>query len=354
MDDLLARHQKPHRRYNPLQDTWVLVSPQRASRPWQGGREAVDAAPQGPSYDASCYLCPGNLRANGARNPRYDSTFVFMNDFAAVLPLPPEPTPSLHPLLQSQPVRGEARVICFSPRHDLTLARMPLPAIRQVIDLWQAQAQELGARYSWVQIFENRGAVMGASNPHPHGQIWATDRLPSIPSREDQQQRAYHEQRGRILLLDYARLEQEKGLRLVLENETWLALLPYWAVWPYEILLLPKMHLPRLQGMSPRVAEGLAGILKSLLVRYDNLFEADFPYSMGWHGAPNTAGTAAYWQLHAHFYPPLLRSASIKKFMVGYEMLAEAQRDISPEQAAARLRELPDEHYSQKSPPAYH
>ena len=334
----------PHRRYNPLLDEWILVSPHRAKRPWQGKSERPPADER-PRYDAHCYLCPGNLRANGQRNPDYDSTFVFVNDFAAVLPDAPHFHADEQSLLQARSLRGEARVICFSPRHDLTLAEMSRQGIRQVVDLWAAQTAELGERFAWVQVFENRGELMGASNPHPHGQIWATDSLGSIVAREDSQQRAWHAERGGNLLLDYARLEIERGQRVVVENDSWLAVVPFWALWPFETLLLPRFPVTRLPDLDDAARADLADILKTLLVKYDNLFETSFPYSMGWHGAPYRAGDMAHWQLHAHVYPPLLRSASVRKFMVGYEMLAEAQRDITAESAAQRLRETSDTHY---------
>ena len=334
----------PHRRYNPLLDEWILVSPHRTKRPWQGGMEKQ---PENglPRYDARCYLCPGNVRANGDRNPDYQSTFVFTNDFAAVLPHTPPLQKSRDPLFQMQPARGEARVICFSPRHDLTLAEMSLVEIETVIELWRQQSVELGQSYRWVQIFENRGVMMGSSNPHPHGQIWATERLGSIPKTEDQQQKSYYQQMGSTLLLDYAQAEGQRGERIVLENDHWLVLVPFWAIWPFETLILPKDRLRRLADLTAAQARALAHLLKRLLVKYDNLFEVSFPYSMGWHGAPNQEGSAEHWQLHAHFFPPLLRSATVKKFMVGYELLAEAQRDITAEQAAEHLRQLPEIHY---------
>jgi UDPglucose--hexose-1-phosphate uridylyltransferase len=337
----------PHRRYNPLTGEWVMVSPHRTKRPWQGQVEKPPPE-EWPAYDPDCYLCPGNSRAGGARNPEYDSTFVFTNDYSALLPEAPSPPETEQPLLRAQPVAGECRVICFSPRHDLTLPELPLSDIRGVIDLWAAQTTELGQRYEWVQVFENKGAMMGASNPHPHGQVWALAALPNEPRKEDDQQRAYLAQHGRPLLLDYARVEAEAEARIVVSNEQWLALVPYWAVWPFEILLLPRRHVLRLPALTDGERAGLADILKRLLTRYDNLFETRFPYSMGWHGAPFTQADNQHWQIHAHFYPPLLRSATVKKFMVGYEMLAEAQRDVSAEQAAARLRELPDVHYRQQ------
>ncbi len=334
----------PHRRYNPLLDEWVLVSPHRTKRPWQGSREKP-IADERPRYDPDCYLCPGNLRANGDRNPQYGATFVFVNDFAAVLPATPDLDAASNPLFRSEAVRGEARVICFSPRHDLTLAEMSLPDIGRVVDLWAQQTEELGERFCWVQVFENRGAMMGASNPHPHGQIWATDRLGTIPAKEDRQQRAYKDRYGGSLLVDYAAQEGESLERLVVENESWLVVAPFWAVWPFESLLLPKFPVRRLPDLDAAQRAELAQILKRLLVKYDNLFEVSFPYSMGWHGAPYNEEDNVHWQLHAHFYPPLLRSATVKKFMVGYEMLAEAQRDFTPEQAARELRDASETHF---------
>lgn len=342
MDLPLSDH--PHRRYNPLLDEWVLVSPHRTKRPWRGGRERPPAE-QRPRFDPDCYLCPGNTRANGDTNPHYDSTFVFVNDFSAVLPDIPEVESDARSLFRWKSVRGEARVICFSPRHDLTLAEMKPTEICRVVDLWAEQSQELGERFSWVQVFENRGELMGASNPHPHGQIWATDALGAIAAREEAQQLAYYERLGSSLLLDYLGQEQRRGERAVVENENWLALVPYWAVWPFETLLLPKAPVSRLPDLDHVQRSDLAEILKRLLTKYDNLFEVSFPYSMGWHGAPFDGKPGRHWQLHAHFYPPLLRSATVKKFMVGYEMLAEPQRDITAEQAAARLQSVSDIHY---------
>jgi len=337
----------PHRRYNPLTADWVLVSPHRMKRPWQGQVERVPPDNR-PSYDPVCYLCPGNERAGGVRNPVYTTTFVFENDFAALLPDTP-PAVGNEALLQSESVAGTCRVICFSPRHDLTLPEMETADIQRVVEVWAEQTAELGARYRWVQLFENKGAMMGSSNPHPHGQLWAQDGLPNEPRQEDERQRDYFEANGRPLLLDYAAVEEERGERLVLANEHWLAVVPYWAIWPFELLLLPRRYVPRLPDLDTGERAALADILKRLLTRYDNLFETSFPYSMGWHGAPfgrDEVGGEAHWQLHAHFYPPLLRSATVKKFMVGYELLAEAQRDLTAEQAAERLRELPERHYN--------
>jgi UDPglucose--hexose-1-phosphate uridylyltransferase len=334
----------PHRRFNPLTGEWVLVSPHRTRRPWQGQVEKPPLETR-PQHDPGCYLCPGNGRAGGAQNPPYERTFVFTNDFSALLPDAPAAEAAPHPLLQMQSTQGACRVICFSPRHDLTLPEMALPDIRHVVDVWAEQVTELGQTYRWVQIFENKGAVMGCSNPHPHGQIWAHNHLPNEPAKEDAAQRAYFEQHGSPLLLDYAALELAQPERIVVENEHWLAVTPFWAVWPFETLLLPKAPVLRLPDLTGTQRAALADALKRLLTRYDNLFEVSFPYSMGWHGAPLDDGDYRYWQLHAHFYPPLLRSATVKKFMVGYEMLGEAQRDITAEQAAARLRSMSEVHF---------
>jgi UDPglucose--hexose-1-phosphate uridylyltransferase len=337
---------QPHRRFNPLRGEWVLVSPHRTKRPWLG--QVEKAAPdQRPAHDPACYLCPGNRRVGEEVNPRYESTFVFTNDFSALLPDTPA-APAADDLLRAEPVRGECRVICFSPRHDLTLAEMAVPDIRKVVEAWVAEATELGAKYRWVQIFENKGAAMGCSNPHPHGQIWAGDFVPNEIAVESRKQALYHQRHGSVMLCDYAKRERSDKSRVVVENAHWLAVVPFWAVWPYEILLLPLRQVPRLIDLTEEERAGLAQILQALLVRYDNLFETSFPYSMGWHAAPNGTDGVEHWQLHAHFYPPLLRSATVKKFMVGYEMLAEAQRDITAEQAAQKLREQPAEHYRRK------
>jgi UDPglucose--hexose-1-phosphate uridylyltransferase len=334
----------PHRRRNMLTGEYVLVSPHRNKRPWQG-RQETPAREDKPHYDPACYLCPGNTRADGAQNPTYESTFVFTNDFPALLPDTPPMSGAGHDLLQSEAVAGTCRVICFSPRHDLTLPQMAPEAIRRVVDLWAEQTTELGSSYRWVQVFENKGEAMGASNPHPHGQIWALDALPNEPAKEDHNQAAYYAGRGSPLLVDYAAIESKRGERVVVENDEWLAVVPYWAIWPFETLLIPRLHVQRLPDLDSIRRAALAEILKRLLTRYDNLFEVSFPYSMGWHGAPFSEGDQSHWQLHAHFYPPLLRSATVRKFMVGFEMMAEAQRDLTPEQAAERLRALPDTHY---------
>ena len=332
---------RPHRRYNPLTGEWVLVSPHRTQRPWQGAQEAP-APDARPTFDAACYLCPGNERAGGAKNPRYDETFVFTNDFAALLPdaIPQGGDPGSEHLLQSESVSGECRVVCYSPRHDLSLADMEPAAIAKVVDVWADQITDLGAKYPWVQVFENKGAAMGASNPHPHGQVWATSFVPTLAARETESQATYQLMHDRVLLLDALKREVSEGMRVVTVNEYWVLLVPFWAVWPFEYLLVPRRHVQRLPDLTPPERTALAVILKDGLRRYDALFQTSFPYSMGWHGAPTDGLDHPGWQLHAHFFPPLLRSATVRKFMVGFEMLAEAQRDITPESAAEMLRAL--------------
>jgi UDPglucose--hexose-1-phosphate uridylyltransferase len=350
MSDSFRLNDWPHRRYNPLTGEWVLVSPHRTKRPWLGQVEKP-VPEQLPAYDPDCYLCPGNERAGGQRNPTYESTFVFTNDFSALLPETP-PAGSQDPLLRYQSHTGTCRVVCFSPRHDLTLPEMDPVEIRRVVDVWADQVDDLGRQYRWVQVFENKGAAMGASNRHPHGQIWAIDTPPNEPFKEDRQQRAYMEEQGRPLLVAYAAIEAERGERVVVENDHWLAVVPFWAIWPFETLLLPRRPVSHLPDLVDEERDALSRVLKRLLTRYDNLFGVSFPYSMGWHGAPagsestqSPPGALAHWQLHAHFYPPLLRSATVRKFMVGFEMLAEAQRDLTPEQAAERLRSVSEVHY---------
>jgi UDPglucose--hexose-1-phosphate uridylyltransferase len=328
----------PHRRFNALSGEWVLVSPHRLQRPWQGRVESPPASAR-PAYDSGCYLCPGNQRAGGKTNPDYSACFTFTNDFPALLPdvgdsRAPRAADSL---LERSAVRGTCRVICFSPRHDLTLAEMTASDIRAVVDVWAEQTTELGREYTWVQVFENKGELMGCSNPHPHGQVWALDVVPTEPAKEDATQRAHCERKGSALLLDYAAAEEQHAERVVVANEHWLAVVPFWAVWPFETLLLPRRHVLRMPELSDRERAALADLLKRLLSGYDNLFATSFPYSMGWHGAPFGDGDWSHWQLHAHVLPPLLRSASVRKFMVGYEMLGEPQRDLTAEQAAQML-----------------
>ncbi|MDX2077173.1 MAG: UDP-glucose--hexose-1-phosphate uridylyltransferase [bacterium] len=336
----------PHRRYNPLIGEYVLVSPHRMKRPWQGKVERISQEAR-PPHDPTCYLCAGNTRANGEKNPSYTSTYVFTNDFASLLPDTPSSPPPDNILLQTQSVRGTCKVICFSPRHDWTLPEMPLADIHTVINVWAEQTIELGMTYQWVQVFENKGEIMGCSNPHPHGQIWAQDILPNEIHKEDLYQATYFLANDRPMLLDYANLESERGERVIIQNDDWVVVVPFWAMWPFETLLLPRRHVLRLSDLTNHERHSLADILKRFLSKYDNLFETSFPYSMGWHGAPFNGEKNDHWQLHAHFYPPLLRSASVKKFMVGYEMLAEAQRDLTAEQAAERLRAVSDIHYKQ-------
>jgi UDPglucose--hexose-1-phosphate uridylyltransferase len=326
---------EPHRRYNPLLDEWVLVSTERTRRPWQGHREQPPGGGDALTYDPTCYLCPGNRRANGEVNPDYDATFVFTNDFAALRP-DAGPMTLEEGLLRAEVEPGTCRVICFARRHDLRLAAMDQPEVRRVIDLWADQTAELGDRYQWVQVFENRGEMMGASNPHPHGQIWAGTALPHDGAREDRSQRAHLAAHDRPMLLDY--VDQEtRGARVVVENDDWLAVVPFWASWPYETLLIPRAATERLPDLDGARRDSLAAILIQLLGAYDRLFGLSFPYSMGWHQAPFRGADEPHWQLHAHFFPPLL-TATVRKFMVGYELLAETQRDLTAEDAAERLR----------------
>lgn len=333
----------PHRRYNPLTDEWMLVSPHRAKRPWQGQIEPVPSEIR-PAYDPACYLCPGNTRANGESNPDYTSTYVFTNDFSALLPDVVAAQMDQGGLLRAESEAGICRVVCFSPRHDLTLAQMPVADVRTVVDAWVEQTVDL-TNVPWishVEIFENRGAQMGASNPHPHGQIWANATLPTIPAAELRSQTRYRDAKDSCLLCDYLRLEEQGTARIVVRNEEWIALVPFWAVWPFETLLLPARHVASLPELDGASRDGLADLMSRMLRRYDHLFEVSFPYSMGWHQAPTDGGEYPQWHLHGHIYPPLLRSATVRKWMVGYELLGQPQRDITAEQAAERLRSLPE------------
>jgi UDPglucose--hexose-1-phosphate uridylyltransferase len=338
---------QPHRRYNPLTREWILVSPHRTQRPWQGQVEKVPAEDM-PQYDPKCYLCPGNERAGGKRNPVYDSIFVFDNDYPAMLEDTPPGEINIGGLLQAKSERGTARVVCFSPRHDLTLAKMEVRDLRRVVDAWAQEYTELGKlpHINHVQIFENRGAQMGASNPHPHGQIWAQETVPNEPTKELAAQADYLTERKTCMLCDYVKLEIEDGSRLVCQNDEWIAVVPFWAIWPFETLVLSRRHVGAMPELDENARDGLADVLKQVTTRYDNLFEISFPYSMGFHQRPTDGQEYAGCHLHAHFLPPLLRSATVRKWMVGYELLGNAQRDITPESAAERLRSLPAKHYS--------
>ena len=335
-----------HRRFNPLTREWVLVSPHRTQRPWLGEVEKTPPA-QPPEYDPGCYLCPGNARAGGVRNPKYADTFVFDNDYPALLPDAPDAAIDESGLIVARTEAGICRVVCFSPRHDLAIPRMDAAQLRALVDVWVEQYRSLAA-VAWIrhiQIFENRGSLMGTSNPHPHCQIWANASIPNEPAKEQAALQAYHGGRSACLLCDYLELELRLGHRLVCQNDAFAVLVPYWAVWPFETLLLSKRHLGTMDELSATERDLLGDILKRLTIRYDNLFETAFPYSMGFHQRPADGELHPEWHLHAHYYPPLLRSASVRKFMVGYEMLAAPQRDISAEAAADQLRAMAEIHY---------
>jgi UDPglucose--hexose-1-phosphate uridylyltransferase len=343
----------PHRRFNPLLREWVLVSPHRTQRPWQGKVEKPSATDQ-PQYDPNCYLCPGNERAGGAHNPKYSGTFVFDNDYAALRPDAPDISVDDRGLLVARAEAGLCRVVCFSPRHDLTIPRMTLPDLRAVVDVWAEQFAAL-AGIPWVkhvQIFENRGAIMGASNPHPHCQIWANASVPNLPEREVASFAEYQAHKHSCLLCDYVSLELQRGERVVCQNQSFVAVVPYWAVWPFEVLLVSRRHFSAMDEISTSERDHLAEILRRITTRYDNLFETSFPYSMGFHQRPTDGNMHSESHFHAHYFPPLLRSATVQKFMVGYELLASPQRDITPESAAERLREAGEIHYLDRSPQA--
>jgi UDPglucose--hexose-1-phosphate uridylyltransferase len=337
--------QNPHRRFNPLTREWVLVSPHRTQRPWQGQTEKLSLETR-PRYDPKCYMCPGNLRAAGVRNPLYEGIFAFDNDYPSLLPHTPPGRYEEKGLLLAESETGVCRVMCFSPRHDLTIPQMERPAIRLLVDGWADEFARLGAlpEVDYVQIFENRGEMMGCSNPHPHCQIWASASIPNYPSSELASFEAYQRKHASCLLCDYISLEQTAGNRLVCENEHFFTVVPFWAIWPFETLLISRRHVPDIAAFDSSERDGLADILQHLTIGYDNLFQISFPYSMGFHQRP-TNGAHPEWHFHAHFFPPLLRSATVKKFMVGYELLASPQRDITPEAAAEKLRSLPEKHF---------
>jgi UDPglucose--hexose-1-phosphate uridylyltransferase len=337
-----------HRRYNPLTRDWILVSPNRTGRPWQGQTEKSEN-PSFAAYDPDCYLCPENLRSIGVRNPGYSTTFVFDNDFASLQPnlANLEVDDGGKGLLVATAESGICRVLCFTPRHDLTLAQLGIAEIGSVVNVWAEQYRSLGdlPYVNHVQIFENRGAMMGCSNPHPHGQIWATQSIPNESRKEQKSFEEYRREHHSCLLCDYIALESAAGERIVCQNESFLAIVPFWATWPFETLLVSKRHVADIEALHAEERVSLADILKRLTTRYDNLFQTPFPYSMGFHQRPTGGDKHAEWHFHAHFFPPLLRSATIKKFMVGYELLASPQRDLTPEVAAERLRDLPEQHY---------
>jgi UDPglucose--hexose-1-phosphate uridylyltransferase len=332
----LDASEHPHRRLNLLTGEWLLVSPHRAKRPWQGDK-TPPLPRESAAHDPHCHLCPGNVRANGTRNPDYSATFVFANDFPALTPTR-QSLNEQDDIFRIMPAAGEARVVCFSPHHSHTLPELSQQQVRQVVEVWCSEASRLSRSYAYVQLFENKGAMMGCSSPHPHSQIWASDFVPTQVATEDARQAEWLGSRGSKLLAEVVDREEQEEVRIVDRNEHWLAIVPWWAAWPFEILLIARHDVGTLPELQEEAREALAHILRRITARYDLLFTTSFPYSMGWHQAPATSSNPEAWRLHAHFYPPLLRSASVRKFMVGYEMLAEPQRDLTPEQAAERLR----------------
>lgn len=340
----LFEHQ--HRRLNILTGEWILISPHRSQRPWLGQLENVAPAKL-PPYDPSCYLCPGNERAGGAKNPNYTSTFVFKNDFSALLPDSSSETLQVDDLLSARGEKGICNVMCFSPRHDITLAEMDEKAIQSVVEAWANEYKTLGnlPYINHVQIFENKGEAMGCSNSHPHCQIWAQESIPTEPAKEITRMKDYRQRKDSCLLCDYLSVELKQTERIVLENKDFVALVPFWAVWPFETIIIPKRHMTALTELTKDEQLSFADVIKRITTRYDNIFNISFPYSAGIHQAPTDNNPHPEYHFHMHFYPPLLRSATIKKFMVGYEMLANPQRDILPETAAEKLRSLSDAHY---------
>jgi UDPglucose--hexose-1-phosphate uridylyltransferase len=336
---MLDLQKTSHRRWNPLLREWVIVSPHRTQRPWQGQIEKT-ASIERPKYDPNCYLCPGNSRAGGHKNPEYSGTFVFDNDYASLLPNTPKDEFRESSLMTAESERGICRVICFSPRHDLSISNMEPRDVVRVVRVWADLYRELGATdwVRYVQIFENRGEMMGASNPHPHCQLWANETIPNYPLREQNALLEFANEHGKCMLCEYLRLERANAVRVICENAFFTVVVPFWALWPFEVLVLANEHVTGMDQFSPDAENSLADILKRITSRYDNIFGVPFPYSMGFHQCPTNGDEHSEWHLHAHFYPPLLRSATVRKFMVGYEMLAAPQRDITPESAAERLR----------------
>lgn len=339
-------NEHPHRRFNPLLNEWILVSPHRAKRPWQGQNE-TPSTENSVAHDENCYLCAGNTRSNGEQNPKYDACYVFDNDFPALLEDDITFESKLNPLFQIKPEKGINRVICFSPKHNITLAEMDVKEIENVIHTWKEEYATLGSKdfINYVQIFENKGSVMGCSNPHPHGQIWAQSSLPTQVEKTQNNLKAYFDQHQRSLLQDYIKEELLKEERIVIQNDHFVALVPFWAIWPFETMIVSKRAVAKITDFTAEEVHHFAAILKELTTKYDNLFETSFPYSSGIHQAPTDGKEHPEWHFHMHFYPPLLRSATVKKFMVGYEMMGESQRDITPEKSAAMLREQSNVHY---------
>ena len=345
----------PHRRYNPLTEEWLLVAPHRAKRPWTGKVEKAPATDR-PIYDPGCYLCPGNTRVGGVDNPKYTETYVFENDFSSLLHDPSGATTpaaqfdACNGLVKTVQERGICRVICFSPRHDLTIAEMEPAAIRKVVDVWAEQYADLGAKdfISHVLIFENKGDLMGCSNPHPHGQIWANESIPTYPLKKVSSQVKYFKEHGSPLLLDYLKWELEQQERVIAQNDSFALVIPFWAVWPFETMIIPKRAVNSILELTDAERAAWADMIHEVTMRYDNVFESSFPYSMGINQLPTDGKEYPGVVLHQSFFPPLLRSALIRKFQVGYEMSAEPQRDITPEQAAARLRECGGVHYKNR------